>query len=190
MNGNHNVFVTLGASNHTEDVRHAEDYYATEPKAVKLLLEVEKFNPKVLECCCGEGHISKELENAGYEVESIDLYDRGYGTVKDFFTVKEWNGDVVSNPPYKQALPFVKHALDIIPNGYKVAFFLRLQFLGGKERGEFYKENPPKYVYVARGRLSCAKNGEFEKYPSNAIAYAWFIWEKGFKGEPVIRWIN
>lgn len=190
MSGLHNVFVTLGASNHSKEERQSEDYYATEPKAVQVLLAEYKFAPKILECCCGEGHISKELEKANYIVDSIDLYDRGYGTVKDFFTVKEWGGDIVSNPPYKLALPFVKHALEIIPEGNTVAFLLRLQFLEGKERGEFFKENPPKYVYVARGRLSCAKNGDFEKYPSNAIAYAWFIWEKGFKGETVIRWIN
>ena len=33
-------------------------------------------------------------------------------------------------------------------------------------------------------------NGKFEKYPSSAVAYAWFVWEKGFKGDPVIKWIN
>lgn len=33
-------------------------------------------------------------------------------------------------------------------------------------------------------------NGEFEKYPSSAIAYAWFVWVKGFTGETTVRWIN
>jgi len=37
------------------------DYYATEPKAVELLLEQEKFLPKIWEPACGEGHISKVL---------------------------------------------------------------------------------------------------------------------------------
>ena len=68
--------------------------------------------------------------------------------------------------------------------------FLKLQFLEGKARGEFYKTNPPKNIYVASGRLNCAKNGEFEKYPSSAVAYAWFIWEKGYTGKPEIDWIN
>ena len=53
-----------------------------------------------------------------------------------------------------------------------------------------YKNNPPKKIYVASGRLICAKNGEFEKYTSSAVAYAWFIWEKGYKGSPKIGWIN
>ena len=42
--GNHkSVYTTLGASNHVEHKRQEHDYYATEPKAVELLLEVEKF---------------------------------------------------------------------------------------------------------------------------------------------------
>lgn len=55
MNGKHNVYVTLGASNHSKEERQLEDYYATQPKAVQLLLAEYKFAPKILECCCGGG---------------------------------------------------------------------------------------------------------------------------------------
>lgn len=24
----------------------------------------------------------------------------------------------------------------------------------------------------------------------SAIAYAWYVWEKGFTGDPVIKWFN
>lgn len=75
-------------------------------------------------------------------------------------------------------------------DGAKVAMFLKILFLEGQKRRKFFEQHPPKYVYVASGRLSCAKNADFEKYPSSAVCYAWFVWEKGFKGEPVIRWIN
>ena len=33
-------------------------------------------------------------------------------------------------------------------------------------------------------------NGDFDSIGGSAAAYAWFVWEKGFKGEPVIRWFN
>ena len=26
--------------------------------------------------------------------------------------------------------------------------------------------------------------------PESAIAYAWDVWEKGFTGDPVIKWFN
>nr|DAH58871.1 MAG TPA: adenine-specific methyltransferase [Caudoviricetes sp.] len=184
------TFATLAASNHSKGEREVNDYYATEPKAVELLLEKEKFSSIILEPSCGEGHISQVLLNSGYAVKSSDLINRGFGEVKDFFEVDEFCGDIITNPPYKVALDFVKHSLDIIPEGNKVAMFLKLQFLEGKARKEFYKENPPKKIYVASGRLNCAKNGKFEEFKSSAVAYAWFVWEKGYQGSPEIDWIN
>lgn len=184
------TFATLAASNHSKGEREVNDYYATEPKAVELLLQKEKFSSIILEPSCGEGHISRVLLDNGYAVKSSDLIDRGFGEVKDFFEVDEFCGDIITNPPYKVALDFVKHSLDIIPEGSKVAMFLKLQFLEGKARKEFYKENPPKKIYVASGRLNCAKNGKFEEFKSSAVAYAWFVWEKGYQGSPKIDWIN
>lgn len=184
------TFATLAASNHSDGEREINDYYATEPKAVELLLEKETFNNNILEPACGEGHIAKVLTNHDYNVGSYDLIDRGYGGVQDFFNVNSFDGDVITNPPYKVAAKFVQHAIDVIPAGNKVAMFLKLQFLEGKARRKFFNDCPPKTIYVASGRLNCAKNGEFEKYTSSAVAYAWFVWEKGFTGKPQIEWIN
>jgi hypothetical protein len=33
-------------------------------------------------------------------------------------------------------------------------------------------------------------NGDFASQKQSAIAYAWYVWEKGFTGEPRIRWIT
>ncbi len=85
----------------------------------------------------------------------------------------------------------MEKSLSIIPIGKKVAMFLKLQFLEGKKRKKMFLANPPKVVYVSSSRLNCAKNGDFETYKQNsAIAYAWFVWEKGFKGDTIIKWIN
>ena len=193
LNNEHGVFVTLGASNHTNNSRAEYDYYATDPRAVKLLLEMETFSNKIWECACGEGHISKVLEQNGYEVLSTDLIDRGYGTEGgvDFLTSERiFDGDIITNPPYKYAIEFVKHALNSINEGHKVAMLLRLSFLEGKSRRILFNQYPPKKVYVSSNRILCAKNGDFENSDSSAIAYAWFIWEKGFKGTPILNWFN
>ena len=79
QNAVRNVLVTIGARNVANEERQQEDYYATEPKALELLLEKEKFSPNIWECACGEGHLSKVLIKEGYNVFSSDLYDRGYG---------------------------------------------------------------------------------------------------------------
>lgn len=71
--------------------------------------------------------------------------------------------------------------------------FLKLSFLEGQARYSFYKTNPPKYVYVFSERVACAKNGDFYsdsgKKIGSAVAYAWYVWQKGFTGDPVIKWI-
>lgn len=119
---------------------------------------------------------------------------RGFGDNEpmDFLkeTFNDFEGDIITNPPYKYALNFVQRALESVRTGGKVAMFLKLQFLEGKERRKFFDENPPRTVYVSSSRLKCAMNGKFEKVKSSAVAYAWFVWEKGFHGDPVIKWIN
>lgn len=188
------IYTTLGASNHSNKDRQAYDYYATEPRAMELLLAEEQFSKVIWECACGEGHLSKVLEKHGYEVISTDLIYRGFGNLEPFDflkdTLKNFGGDIITNPPYKYALEFVKRALEVVKPGKKIAMFLKLQFLEGKARKKFFMESPPKTVYVSSSRLICATNGDFEKYHSSAVAYAWYVWKKGFKGAPIIKWIN
>ena len=189
------IFVCNGASNHTDEAREVNDYYATDPKAIDILINDGgiTFLSEILEPACGEGHLSKRLEEYGYNVTSYDIVDHGYGEVKNFFDIDRWYGDIVTNPPYKYAKEFVEHALDIVPQGSMVAMFLKLTFLEGQKRKELFKKHPPKYVFVSSSRLQCAKNGNFVRYGkgvNTAVAYAWYIWIKGYTGETVIRWVN
>lgn len=187
------VFVCNGASNYTAEERQKDDYYATEPRAVELLLSKEHFNSNIWECACGEGHMSDVLKAAGYTVFSSDIVDRGYKETEiiNFLEFKEVNSmDIITNPPYKYAKEFVKHALDISVAGTKIAMFLKLTFLESQSRKELFREYPFRTLYVSSSRLQCAKNGEFEKYKKSgtAVAYGWYIWIKGFRGKPVIEW--
>lgn len=59
------IFVCNGASNHTTDERQVDDYYATEPKAIDLLLDRERFTDLVWEPACGGGHMSAALKQGG-----------------------------------------------------------------------------------------------------------------------------
>ena len=116
------------------------DYYATDPRAVELLLEQEEFSRNIWEPACGEGHLSKVLEEKGHTVLSTDLIDRGYGTRGiDFLTeTGMFRGDIITNPPYKFAKDFVVKALESVPPGNKVAMFLKLTFLEGISRRELF----------------------------------------------------
>lgn len=187
------VFTCLGASNHALEDRENDDYYATEPKAAELLLEVEPKLNNIWECACGAGHLAEVFRKAGKLNLATDIVNRGYGDgIRDFLdeNIIGYVGDIVTNPPYKHAEKFVTKALEIVPDGCKVCMFLKILFLESKSRKKLFKKYPPKVIYVSSSRITCAKNGDFESYPSSALAYAWYVWEKGFNGETVIKWIN
>lgn len=191
-------FTTMGARNYAITEREKNDFYSTNPESLEIFLKALErdgfeLHKRVWECACGMGHLSEVLKSKGYDVASTDLINRGYGTTGvDFLfdtLLNVWNGDILTNPPYKYAKQFVEHALDIIGNGYYVIMFLKIQFLEGKDRRKLFDKYPPKYVYINSARQTCYIDGNMDKKMSSAICFCWFIWEKGFTGEPTIRWI-
>ncbi len=193
--GNSNsIYKQLGASNHTEDKREQNDYYATDPNAIDELFKVEEFGDVIFEVACGEGNLSKRMEALGKTVISSDLVDRGYGeTGVDFLQFESdelLDMDIITNPPYKFTTEFILKALSIIKPGRKVAFFLKLQTLEGHGRyKDVFSKYPPVSVNVCTKRIQCAKNNIF--ISSSAVCYAWFVWQKdNYDNPPIIRWIN
>lgn len=189
------IYTTLGASNHTDKEREMNDFYATDSVAVDALLSKATLFHRVWECACGTGNLSKRLLELGYDVKSTDLIYRGFGEGGvDFLLVNDiFDGDIITNPPYKYAKEFVEHALTLIPEGRKVYMFLKLQFLEGKARRKLFDTGQLKTLYVSTSRILCAKNGEFDKMREgggSAIACGWYEFEKGYKGKPTIEWIN
>lgn len=191
----HNVYVNLGASNHSKATRSKNDFYATPPLAVKKLLEVETFNKKIWEPATGMNHITDILEEHGYDVKRSDIekmVDDPKLEIIDFLASDiVFDGDIITNPPFVLASQFVEKALMSVKEGAKVCMFLKIQFLEGSKRYWLFKENPPKRIYVSVNRLGCSPTGVFdgrENLPS-AICYCWYVWEKGFKGDPVIKWL-
>jgi len=196
--GNKNsIYKTLGASNHTDKEREKNDYYSTHPIAGEWLLKLETLNKNIWEISAGEKHLSNVFESQKYNVRSSDIIVRIKGVEQLDFLSKEnegWKGvdsfDIITNPPYKFALEFLERALELVPDGCKVIMFLKIQFLESKGRRKFFDKFPPKTVWVSSSRISCAKNGDFEKYKESASCYCWYIWEKGYIGDTIIKWFN
>jgi hypothetical protein len=187
------VSATLGASNHSEGERQAEDYYATHPDAGKILLAQENFNAPIWECACGEGHLAKVFKKAGHKVVCTDLIQRGCAFKElDFlkYEGKEQDVHIITNPPYKFAEEFIRKALDVVADGNKVCMFLKLQFLEGQGRKPLFVDYPPARLYVSSSRIPCAMNGDFKAMKSSAVAYGWYVWVKGVKQPTQIHWVN
>lgn len=195
--GNKNsIYTTLGASNHTDKEREQSDYYATDPIAVELLLKEEDFSTDIWECASGENHLADALKEHGHNVRTSDIVKRTDTTEQyDFLSIDNtsWHGDIITNPPYRLATEFIYKSLSILNNGNKVAMFLKVQFMEGKERKHLFTNFPPKVIYISSSRIMCAKNGDFDKMKKgggSAVAYAWYVWEKGYKGNTIVKWIN
>lgn len=56
------------------------------------------------------GHISMVLEDYLFEVESSDLFDRGFNFLE---RTELFEGSIITNPPYSLADEFVKKAIEI-----------------------------------------------------------------------------
>ena len=190
------VFVTLGASNHTDKERESNDFYATDPIAIdKLIGSIGFITSVVWECACGTGCLSERLKQYCHGVVSTDAIDRGYGQVQDFLLAKEMPSGcscIITNPPYKLATEFIIHALSLLPDGGRCIMFLKTTFLEGEKRHRLlFSKYPPQRILQFSKRVLCAKNAEFQKMRKvgSAVSYAWFVWEKGYKGETTITWI-
>lgn len=190
------VFVTLGASNHTDKEREPNDFYATDPISIdKLVGSIGFIQSVVWECACGTGCLSERLKQYCHGVVSTDAIDHGYGQVQDFLLAKEMPSGcscIITNPPYKLATEFILHALSLLPDGGRCIMFLKTTFLEGEKRHRLlFSKYPPKRILQFSKRVLCAKNAEFQKMRKvgSAVSYAWFVWEKGYKGDTTITWI-
>jgi hypothetical protein len=168
--------------------RDPYEFYRTPQEAILPFLSREQFGRTVWEPCCGDGAISEVLTAAGYQVYSSDLIDRGYGEVADFLTESTHRrvDSIVTNPPFSLAERFVRKALRC--STFKVAMFLRLPFLESARRYSLFQETPLKMVYVFSNRLSLYP-GDQANRGGGTMAFAWFVWEHGYVGNPQIDWI-
>ena len=188
------TYPLIGASNHTEKIRDKNDYYATNPEDVQIFLnklsdDRIRLNRSIWEPACGAGHISRVLEKNGFLVQSTDLIDRGYGDKLNYLTcpIKKWGGDIITNPPFKLSSEFIEKSISILNDKSKLLLLLPIRYLETKTRYYLFKRFMPKYIYVYSYRISIGKGGNFAG--DNAVAYCWLIWEKGYQGDPQIRFI-
>jgi hypothetical protein len=185
------------AGGNPERGRVENDYYAT-PTETTLALPEDILYP-ALEPACGEGHISKLL--TGGDVVSTDLVFRGYGKggvdflnenfYEELYFPSKYN-TVITNPPFNLFQEFVEKALKV--SNKKVIMFGKLQALEGMKRATFLQTTPLKTVYVFKRRQQLLPNGkDFKEITgrksSNTMAFAWYVWEKGYTGKPQIEWI-
>jgi hypothetical protein len=179
--------------------RHDHDFYATPQENVDCLHLVEPLDgTRWWEPACGEGHISKRVEElTGLGVYSTDLIYRGYGAGDvDFLQCRtapdpDFKG-IITNPPFDDlAELFIRHAIKLMkPVGGKVIMFLRNEFDCGKTRRGLFNgmsQDFPfahKIVVTKRPRWIEGSKG------SPRHSYAWFVWDFAHQGGAYVSYVH
>lgn len=165
------------------------DFFPTPAWATFALVDNEKLQGDVWECACGDGSMSRVLEQASPTVFSSDLYERGYGKAGvDFLTSGRSADNIITNPPYNCAEGFVASGVRLARR--KFALLLRLAFLEGANRANtIFAHKPPSRVWVFSERITFYPAGA-ERKGSGTTAYAWFVWDKDARPGTELRWFK
>jgi hypothetical protein len=170
--------------------RDPDDYYVTPRKAIDSLLDAEPIRGPVWEPACGNGAISLALMARSIEVHSTDIADHGYGAsgldflfcARPRFSFKT----MLTNPPFKLAQQFVQRAL--LLDCEKVIVLERLSWLESQRRRRFFENSPFARIWIHSSRQNVSRRGQ--DYGHNGmICFAWFVFERGYGGQPTIGWL-
>lgn len=174
---------------------HAErglDLYETPAVAVEALLRVEQLPHGVWEPAAGRGAIVNVLRDHGHAAIASDVHDYGgLHFVGDFLTQEQMPAGcegIVTNPPYQHAAQFVEHALRLSP---LVVMLLRLAFMESERRCPILEGAGLVRIHVFRKRLPMMHRDGWEGRKANSgMAFAWFVWERGYTGRTSIDRIS
>ncbi|MCR6658001.1 MAG: hypothetical protein NVV72_01155 [Asticcacaulis sp.] len=186
-------------------LHHSLEFFPTPPWAVRAMWEtlvtsgVVDFrtfdgkepnrHPTVWEPAAGRGHIALTLRELGCFVHASDIHDHGCGfRVVDFLAedLMLWPCDaMVTNPPFKLAEAFVNKALQFADH---VIVLCRLSFLNSTGRYGLHFDNPGGNLKTF---LPCIERvpmvlGRYDPQASTATEFAWFHYQRGYRGHPLV----
>lgn len=151
--------------------RSSTDFYPTPHEVTHALLDFIKLptSTSIWEPAAGAGHMVSVMQSRGYEVSASDLYSY---TNEDFLDIWELRGDwIITNPPFKQAEEFIRHAQDLEPAGF--AMLLKSQYWHATKRLKLFQETKPTYILPLTWRpdfLFGSKSG------SPTMEVLWTVW--------------
>ena len=181
------VFGQYGAR---EGEREVDDYYRSPPDAIHCLTDLTMLTIQepVLDAGAGDGVLLDGLKECGYDVRGVELSmcrpehpDIARGVDFLTFRPKIQYDSVVMNPPFKQSDEFVRHALDLVPDGGRVYALLRHTWPSAQKRSDLL---PMIREIIICGRLKMlpASKQHLDKGYSGTVDFSWFVFEKAWNG--------
>lgn len=173
------------SKNRSRHLRNDNDLYQTPYSMTRRLLEKEQLEGSVLEPACGDGAIVHVLKEFGYQPTAYDIE-------QDFLKETRNFGSVITNPPYSLAAEFISKCKQVAEHRFYL--LLPLSYLHGKSRYDtFYSDSKfgLRKIYIfTRNPMFEQTIREDGKYKTGMQIYAWYIFENGYNGEPVMDWID
>jgi len=183
--------------------RSKDEFYPTPPEPTRAFLhaEIDRLRDfgTIWEPAAGNGAMVREMESVGLTVRTSDLVDRGCGAdIRSFydFSVAPARA-IVTNPPFDQCgwgtpafhalgkgnARWLKHALDTLDVDF-MALLMNWGWPGAGGLGPFYAAHPPARVYLMRWKIDFTGQG------APPMLNGWFVWDRGWKGETVLRMLD
>ena len=176
----------LGASSHALDERADLDLYVTPPMMVYELDRKLKENgfeiaQNVWEPAVGKKHISNKIRELypNINIKESDIINRGDDTIEELDFLKydgeKFDGDIITNPPYKFANDFYKKSCESITDGHWVWMFVKIQFLETQARYELFQKYRPNVILACARRTECGKDGKLKDDwgTGGIVMYCW-----------------
>ena len=162
-----------GAS--SQNSRNAADFYAT-PRdcTVALLKNYQRLfeGSWVWEPACGDGAISKVLEQHRLDVISTDLHDRGYGEGgMNFLTADCHCGSIITNPPFSLAANFIARAAS---KEVPFAMLLKSTYWHASSRYDLFEQTKPMAIIAMTWRPAMSP----ERGKAATMDFIWTVWDR------------
>lgn len=169
-------------SGHTRDPL---DWYVEPESCVHTLFNVVEFEGTIFDPCCGIGTIVKVARSRGFGAMGSDIVDRGFGSVRNFFDTIGNVSNIVTNPPFREAVRVVEHALRLVRPDGLVAIVGQSKFLWSQGRVELFDRC--ERIIILSTRPSMPKGEALMEHGENirgggSIDYCWCIWRAGVVG--------
>ena len=179
---------------HNAEKRHIADYYVTPVKDIITFLgaldeevSLDIWDKTILDPCAG-GDQSHDMSypkalreyyaipDDWNGIKTIDIREDSLAETKCNYIETKLDYKpflIISNPPFNQAMEFIKKALDDVEDGGYVAMLLRLNFLETKARKDFFDNYMPTWIFVHHKRMSFTDAGG-----TDSVAYCHMVWKK------------
>jgi hypothetical protein len=169
------------------------DLYETPACATRALLSAERLPHCIWEPpAAGRGPIVRVLHDAGHAVIASDIVEREFllHFVRDFLLEADAPrccSAIVTNPPYRIAGEFVRHALDLCPRSWcSVASHIE-----SAQLTEILERRGLARVHVFRNRLPMMhRDGWTGPRSTSAVPFAWFVFDRNYRGRTTLHRIT